>query len=330
MNISAQPLRSYRRIEFVKASSTSGKIAISRIHHEITEVNHQTPILFLHGATVSSEFTCEYEMDGVSWMSYLLADGWASFGLDLPGYGRSDPYPDGGAQEVDPRRFGSAETVLGDIDNAVEWVLDKTSAEALHLVAISRGAIPAGYYTSRYPKKVQSLTLHAPITRKEGVAPEIIQELLGTPEVPKQPSFALSALDRFRLLESDRPSGTTTNLERSFIENWVQDYGRATPRVDGEDVGSRKIKTPIGFAVDIFDAWHGKYFDPRTIQCPTLILRGDWDKLLTPASETQILFEELGSEEKYYIQLPHSTHSMLFEKSRFDMYRYVSEFLGKF
>ncbi|MDX3928145.1 MAG: alpha/beta hydrolase [Shinella sp.] len=141
----------------------------------------------------------------------------------------------------------------------------------------------------------------------------------------------MSALDRFKLLESDRPSGTISNLEPSFVSNWTKEYGSVASQASEENYGdpqNRKIKTPIGFAVDIFDAWQGRYFDPRKIVSPTLIIRGDWDKLLTPAKETQDLFETIGAEEKFYVQLPHSTHSILFEKSRFRMYQFVTDFLS--
>ncbi len=62
--------------------------------------------------------------------------------------------------------FGSAETVLGDIDKAIDWILEKVAASSVHVVAISRGAVPAGYYAALHPRKVKSLTLHAPITKK--------------------------------------------------------------------------------------------------------------------------------------------------------------------
>ena len=39
-------------------------------------------------------------------------------------------------------------------------------------------------------------------------------------------------------------------------------------------VGGQPMATPIGFALDIFHAWHGKHFDPKAIKCPLLLLCG--------------------------------------------------------
>jgi pimeloyl-ACP methyl ester carboxylesterase len=322
---------SLQNIGFVPGHSIDGKIAIVSHGGQSRSSARKHPILFFHGATVPTQFTSEYKIDGVSWMDWNAKEGWASFGFDLPGYGRSDGYPPS-TGAVDPRKYGSSETLMTDIDNCVNHVLKECGCDQLHVVAISRGAIPAGYYASKFPGKIRSLTFHAPITHKNGVDPAIIEELLGSPEVPKVANFGLSAMDRFHLLESDRPDGTTTNLEPSFITEWPRNYGAAlagssSPELSVED---RKIDTPIGFAVDIFDAWHGEYFDPAAITMPVLIVRGDWDRFLTPATETQELFERIASAEKYYLQMPRSTHSILFERSRYRMYRAVSDFQANF
>ncbi len=89
-------------VHYIKAESIVVRLAISNF----TKVNiikrEKSPVLFMHGATVSSQFTSEYVMDGVSWMSALADQGWESFGLDLPGYGRSDSYEESAAKEVEP------------------------------------------------------------------------------------------------------------------------------------------------------------------------------------------------------------------------------------
>lgn len=319
-------------VHYVNAASIDGRLAISSPLNS-RRCEKKRPVLFFHGATVPTQFTSEYRMEGTSWMGELDRCGWCAFGLDLPGYGRSSRYPRPNVPEPDPRTFGSAESVQDDIDAAVNWILNETGADGVHVIAISRGAIPAGYYAAARPGTVRSLTLHAPITKKAGIEPEVVAELLGSPEVPRTDTFSLSANDRFRLLSEDRPEGTVSSLEESFTRNWVNHYGMTLatdPGPSGAKAADRPIATPIGFAVDIFDAWHGKYFDATKITCPTLLLRGDWDRFLTPAPETQELYEELGASDKYYIQFPRATHSLLFEKGRHEMYRAVEDFLSRF
>jgi alpha-beta hydrolase superfamily lysophospholipase len=317
-------------VHFLDSVSTGGKLAIST-PQDGPDTARTHPVLFFHGATVPNQFTSEYRMDGMSWMGHLSQHGWQVYGLDLPGYGRSSRYsePEGG--EVDPRVFGSAEAVQADIAAAVDWILSETGSSAVHIIAISRGAIPAGYFASANASKVRSLTFHAPITKKSGIAPKIIEELLGSPEIPSTDRFSLSANDRFRLLAEDRPEGTVSCLETAFVENWVQHYGETLGNgSDGSGAGDRPIATPIGFAVDIFDAWHGRYFETAAVTSPFLLLRGDWDRFLTPAAETQRLFEDIGATEKYYVQFPRATHSLLFEEGRHEMYRVVETFLSRF
>lgn len=317
-------------VHFVDSVSIGGQLAISTpLVGPATARNH--PVLFFHGATVPSQFTSEYKMDGTSWMGQLSQHGWQVFGLDLPGYGRSSRYPEPEGGDVDPRVFGSAEAVQADIAAAVDWILNETGTSAVHVIAISRGAIPAGYFAAAHAGKVRSLTFHAPITKKSGIAPEVVEELLGSREIPSTDRFSLSANDRFRLLAEDRPEGTVSSLETSFVENWVQHYGETLGNgSDGSIAGDRPIATPIGFAVDIFDAWHGRYFEPAAVISPFLLLRGDWDRFLTPAAETQGLFEDIGAAEKYYVQFPRATHSLLFEEGRREMYSVVETFLSRF
>ncbi len=319
-------------VDFVETITTNGQLAISTpLDPQTVTKNH--PVLFFHGATVPTQFTSEYQMGGISWMGQLHRRGWPVFGLDLLGYGRSSQYPSPESSDPNPRDYGSAESVQGDIEVAVNWILEKTNAASVHIVAISRGAIPAGHYAGNNPTKVRSLTLHAPITKKAGIEPEVVEELLGSREIPRTDTFSLSANDRFKLLSEDRPEGTVSSLEKPFVQNWVTHYGETladTAEMSNTEAGDRPIATPIGFAVDIFDAWHGRYFDPALVTSPFLLLRGDWDRFLTPAAETQSLYEEIGATEKYYVQFPNATHSLLFEEGRHEMYRVVEDFLSRF
>lgn len=76
------------------------------------------------------------------------------------------------------------------------------------------------------------------------------------------------------------------------------------------------IKVPGGFAQDIYDAWHGVYWDPATITVPVLITRGDYDHVLTTAADIDWLYTHLSNaSSKRYVLIDKGTHAMLFEKS---------------
>ncbi len=288
------------------------------------------PILFFHGATVPTLMTAAYRIAGLSWFDFLSMDARSVWGLDLLGYGESDSYP---AQsltenECDPNDYGVAASLVDDIDNAVTRILASTGADSLHIVAISRGAIPAGYYATAYPAKIRSLTFHGPITRQEQNVTALLAKYFGTTELPNISHFALSAEKRFELLRDDKPLGTISPLEPEFAACWVGDYSQ---RAHGDRAAvDLPVLAPIGFALDICNAWSGVYFDERLITMPALILRGEWDHVLTPAESCQEMFEEIGSSVKRYVQLSEGTHSMMYEKCRHTLYRETASFIREY
>ncbi|WP_147181416.1 MULTISPECIES: alpha/beta fold hydrolase [Alphaproteobacteria] len=288
----------------------------------------RTPVLFFHGATVPTLMTSAFRIDGRSWFDALAASERSIYGIDLLGYGESDPYPpvieDAG---VDPREFGTGERLVPEIDAVVDLIRAENGAEKVHIIAISRGAIPAGYYATAYPEKVQSITFHGPITRQSGMGAAVVQKYFGTPSLPPISHFAVSAEDRFVLLRDDRPAGTPSPLEEDFVRNWAAVYSE---RVHGDrsKIGE-PIKAPMGFAVDISSAWDDVYFDESRLTMPTFIIRGEWDEYLTPAASCQRMFERVSSPKKLYLQLPEGTHSMMFERCRHAVHRYTKLFLDE-
>lgn len=319
--------------------SQSGCIisSVKSINHEacLALVRHNSnktggalrPVLFFHGATVPTLMTSAYRIDGLSWFDALAANGRPIYGLDLLGYGESDPYPDEeDGLPKNPRAFGPGPSLIGEIDAVVDRIRSENNVDSIHIIAISRGAIPAGYYSTAHPEKVRSLTLHGPITRQSGLGSAVIQKYFGTPSLPAISHFSVSAQDRFVLLRDDRPSGTISPLEEGFVRNWANDYSQ---RVHGDrNQVDKPIKAPMGFAVDISSAWDDDYFDETLLTMPTFIIRGEWDEVLTPAASCQALFEKIPGSRKRYLQLPEATHSMMYEKCRHDVHRYTKLFLA--
>ena len=244
------------KINYIEAASGKGQLAIST-PSDLAETSERKPVLFFHGATVPTQFTAEYKMNGSSWMGELAQHGWPAFGLDLPGYGRSSGYPNPGKAEPNPRDFGSAASVQNDIDLAVDWILRECCSDKLHVIAISRGAIPAGFFAAANPNKVQSLTLHAPITKKAGIEPEVIEELLGAREIPRTDRFSLSANDRFKLLSEDRPEGTVSSLEPTFVDNWVHHYGETLGSAEQSPVLPAAATGNVA-KIPLLQLWHDR------------------------------------------------------------------------
>jgi len=314
-------------ISSFKSKINHGNIALIRRFSD-SDGGNLKPVLFFHGATVPTLLTSAYRIDGLSWFDALTVEGRPIYGLDLLGYGESDPYPElPKNKSVNPSDYGSGLSLIEEIDEIVNYIAKQHETEKIHIIAISRGAIPAGYYATTYPEKVQSITFHGPITRQVGLGEEVTMKYFGSSTLPSIGHFSLSARDRFNLFRDDRPFGTQSPLESSFSQNWMNDYSE---RVHGDrNKIDDPIKAPIGFAVDIINAWNDIYFDESHLVMPTLILRGEWDKYLTPAISCQQLFEKISSPQKLYLQLPEGTHSMMFEKCRHSVHQFTKQFLNK-
>ncbi|KPX66122.1 alpha/beta fold hydrolase [Pseudomonas syringae] len=281
-------------------------------------------VLFIHGATISGNLSAGYAIDGYSWAQDVANSGREAWVVDLPGYGRSDDYSE--MREASPHAngesVGNAKSLVPVIDAAVDYVLKFTGAKKLTIIATSRGAIPVGYYLSAHGEKVDKVVFNSPIVRRDTTSPEIVRGLFGSAERPDKSFYEIPVDKRLSMIEEDRPAGTETQLEQGFIKNWPGDA--ALERAHQKNM----IKVPGGFAQDIYDAWHGVYWDPATITVPVLITRGDYDHVLTTAADIDWLYTHLSNaSSKRYVLIDKGTHAMLFEKKRFELYREVRVFL---
>lgn len=281
-------------------------------------------VLFVHGATISGKLSAGYPIDGYSWAKDVANTGRDAWVIDLPGYGRSDDYPEmhKTKDEATTDPVGNAKSLVPILDAAVDYILQFTGAQKLTIIATSRGAIPVGYYANAHPEKLGKVVFNSPIVRRDSTSPDVIKSLFGSTDRPVQNFYEIPMDMRLTMISEDRPAGTEIQLEDGFIKNWPQD----SLSERGTKQGS--IKVPGGFAQDIYDAWHGVYWDPAKIEVPVLITRGDYDHVLTTRDDTDWLYEHLtNAPSKRLVLIDKGTHAMLFEKKRFELYREVQVFL---
>lgn len=281
-------------------------------------------VLFVHGATISGKLSAGYAIDGYSWSRDVANSGRDAWVVDLPGYGRSDDYPEMRKADAhatsDP--VGNAKSLVPVLDAAIDFILKQSGAKKLTIIATSRGAIPAGYYANAHPEKLDKVVFNSPIVRRDNIDPAIIKGLFGNADRPTLNYYEIPMDKRLAMLTDDRPQGTDVQLEDDFIKHWPKD----SLSERGTQQGT--IKVPGGFAQDIYDAWHGTYWDPTKITVPVLITRGDYDHVLTTRDDTDWLYAHLtNAPSKRSVLIDKGTHAMLFEKKRFELYREVQLFL---
>jgi len=158
--------------------------------------------------------------------------------------------------------------------------------------------------------------------RRDNIDPAVIKGLFGNADRPTLNFYEIPMNKRLAMLTDDRPQGTSIQLEDDFIKHWPND----SLSERGTQQGT--IKVPGGFAQDIYDAWHGTYWDPAKITVPVLIMRGDYDHVLTTRNDIDWLYSHLtNAPSKRSVLIDKGTHAMLFEKKRFELYREVQLFL---
>jgi pimeloyl-ACP methyl ester carboxylesterase len=282
------------------------------------------PVLYVHGFTFPSALSVFWKLDGRSWADALNDAGYSVWGFDFAGFGGSERYPEmkDDMARVGPPLGGAAEGVE-EIARVVTYILARTKATRVSIVAHSRGTIPAGLFATQHPELVDRLVFFGPATQRQL---EVLPD--GLPS-------STSALQQWRLVtaknQQDRfvaevPKGHDPVLLDRHFRPWARAYMATDPTSHMRDPNS--VKVPNGPLADLIDAWRGKLaYDPAGIKSPLLIVRGEWDSLSNDSDAGWLLAAATSSPERRYLKIPEATHLMLLEEHRDDLHRATNEFL---
>ncbi len=124
----------------------------------------------------------------------------------------------------------------------------------------------------------------------------------------------------------DLPAGHPPVLPGETFQPWALAYLATDPAS-----GSRNppaVKVPNGPLADVIEAWQGRLaYDPAGIECPLLVVRGEWDSLCTNADAAWLLGNARQATVTRDAKIPKGTHLMLLEESRHELHRVTGEFL---
>jgi alpha-beta hydrolase superfamily lysophospholipase len=273
-------------------------------------------ILLLHGATLAS-WVFDLPVPGYSLQERLAAAGWASYALDVRGYGRSSrPVPgDPGCPADGP--FSTAAECVADVADAIRFLRhDRGHAEVV-LVGYSWGTILAGRFVTSYPGAVSRMILFAPIYGAPN--PRWLSQL-GAAAEPTHSGFGLGG---YRWTTADElqarwDSEIPTEEKSSWRANEVL-KGVLQAALGSDALSLTRappaFRSPTGCGVDLFRSFSGSApFDAGKIEVPILLVRGDSDTTSTAADSLRLL-ECLGSRDKRSITIPSGTHFACFEYS---------------
>lgn len=193
--------------------------------------------------------------------------------IDLPGFGRSGPAPDG-----DYSLRAHARTVVA--------FLERTGGRPVHLVGNSMGGAVSILVASRRPDLVRTLTL---------ISPAVPDVRLRAHPLRSDPRMALLVVPGLGDLAMRRMSRVAAEVQvRATIKLCFAEPGRYPERRMNEAIAEAKVHAPLPWARQAFlrsmrqlaasqflrsrHAWAAM----RQIKAPSLVLWGDADRLVAP------------------------------------------------
>jgi alpha-beta hydrolase superfamily lysophospholipase len=273
-------------------------------------------VLLVHGATLPA--SALFDIPGRSWLEDLAGAGFAAYGLDVRGYGRSGR---GAAYGREP--YARADEAVRDIGAAAAFVAARSGRQRIALLGGSWGSITCGLFAANDGRAlVDRLVLYAPIfaARNPG--------WLAWIEDPARPGRLNPALGAFRQVtpagirarwqaELDA-AGEPDLLEESVFAALI----RATL-----PPGAASLSVPNGALADLLEAFTERpLYDPVAIAAPTLLIRGADDSTSTEADMAE-LFRRLGAPIRRAITVGCGTHFISAERNGKQVFREVRLFL---
>jgi pimeloyl-ACP methyl ester carboxylesterase len=279
-------------------------------------------VIYVNGATQASETTFDLRLNGFSWMDYLAARGYDVYLVDLRGYGGSSRPREMNQPAADNAAIVRTETAVMDLGSAIDHVLARRGLRSLDVIGWSWGATIAGAYTATHNDKVKRLVLYAPQWVRDG----------GTVGGPG----ALGAYRAWSVqqgrdaLQAGTPEGKKDEI---FPPVWFQQWSAAELATDptGAAMNPPVVRTPNGIWQDDRDYWFAgrAYWDPALVTVPTLVARGEWDRVTTLADTLGVFNALSNTALKRLVVIGEGSHMVFIEKNREQLFQEVQLFLDE-
>jgi len=302
----------------VRHVSTAPALAGEPVDLYVREVSpvaagERLPVLFIHGAGTPAEVAFDVPLAGQGWMAYLAERGFATYAMDMTGYGRSTR-PAAMAdrcnlgQEAQRQEFGTAcppthATALttmasdwDDIDAVVEFLKQRHGVEQVNLVAWSQGGPRSAGYAFQHPAKVNAVVVLAPAYNRRAAA-SATEAVLAGDAITKQ-----SNEDFVKQWQGQAP------CQRQYDPTVSAVVWREMLASDpvGASWGSGVRRAP---RVPTF-GWTPAEVAATTT--PMLLVAGLTDGQVNP-ERVRELYADLGSSSKVLVEMPCASHNAMWE-----------------
>jgi len=287
----------------------------------ITKFEPEKIVLFVHGATYSSESGFDLPINNLSWMDYVAQRGWDVYIMDLRGYGRSTRPPEMGKPASENPPIVNTDVAVKDVSAVVDHILARRGVPRINLLGWSWGTGIMGAYTAQNNSKVERLVLYAPLW------------LLKSPP----PIGRGSSLGAYRIIVKEEAKkrmarGVPAEKQQELFPDARFDaWWEAAMRPDpvGAAQNPPVVRAPNGVIEDLQKYWmSGKpHYDPANIGVPTLIAIAEWDADTPPYMAQEVFARLKNAPIKRMVMIGEGTHAVALEKNRLQLFREVQLFL---
>ncbi len=209
-------------------------------------------VLFVHGSSMASTPTFDLSVPGrpdSSVMDWFAQRGFVTWCVDMEGYGRSSKERD---------IFCDIANGADDLTAATDHIFATRGVRSFLTYGISSGALRAALFAQRHPERVSRLALDAFVWTGEG-APTLVQRRKKLPEFMATKRRPIDRAFVYSIFERDHPDCADRRTVDAFADA-ILALDDSMPNGTYIDMCS---KLPV--------------VDPSKIQCPTLLMRGQFD-----------------------------------------------------
>ena len=246
-------------------------------------------VLFVHGSSMASQPTFDLVVPGrpeSSVMDWFARRGFATWCVDMEGYGRSDKN-----RPINSDIANGAD----DLAAATDYILKTRRSGPFLVYGISSGALRAALFAQRHPERVKRLALDAFVWTGEG-SPTLEQRRKRLPEYQ---------------------SKTRRPIDRAFVRSiFTRDHpGTAEDRVVeafADAILALDDSVPTGTYVDMCAKL--PVVDPAKITAPTILMRGEYDGI-AGFDDLIAFFKALPNPDKQFAVMPGIAHASFQQKN---------------
>lgn len=262
-------------------------------------------VLFVHGSYAPGGHF-DLPVPGYSFLSFLAANGYAAYTMDIRGYGYSSRPAAVGHGGDNP--IGHKPHALADIGDIVAFIRRRTDVARIDLVGFSHGTYRVGYFAAAHPELVRKIVMLG----GTWISPNrrAIERLK---EAGDGVRLAARHREAYRVIPAGAPrmwdrliqEDDKTRYRDARTVSAMADYLGGSDR-DWRANGNLGYRAPNGATYDFFKIARGVFdYDPSMVLTPTLVINGSWDISTFGAWH---LYRRLGAPYKRLISISRGTH----------------------